>query len=97
MGNITHEEIVYINVDDELHQTVKDMISDDYKERFKAEYKQLIIRKNRLNKIINKMEEDKLDYKAICSLGVLVAQSRYMDAYASILSYRAHIEDINLD
>lgn len=73
------------------------MISDDYKERFKAEYKQLIIRLDRLNKIINEMEEDKLDYKAICSLSVLVAQSKYMDAYASILRYRAQAEGINLD
>lgn len=92
-----NREITYINTEDELHQTVKGMISDDYKERFKAEYKQLIIRLDRLNKIINKMKEDKLDFKGFCSLDVLIAQSRHMDAYASLLSYRALVEDINLD
>ena len=97
MGNITRQEEIFIDVDNKLHQTVKGMISDDYKERFKAEYKQLIIRLDRLNKLINEMKEDELDFKAICSLDVLMAQSRYMDAYASILRYRAQAEDINLD
>ena len=92
-----NREIIYINTKNELHQTVKGMISDDYKERFKAEYKQLIIRLDRLNKIINKMKEDKLDFKGLCSLDVLIAQSRHMSAYASLLSYRALVEDINLD
>lgn len=97
MGNITHEEIVYINVDDELNQTVKGMISDDYKERFKAEYKQLIIRLDRLNKIINETKEDNLGFRAFSRLDVLKAQSKYMEDYAKVLRYRARAEGINLD
>lgn len=81
----------------ELKDTIEGMLSDDYKERFKAEYKQLIIRLDRLNKIINEMEEDKLAARSICSFAALKAQSKYMKDYANVLRYRARDEGINLD
>lgn len=97
MGNITHEEIVYINVDDELNQTVKGMISDDYKERFIAEYKQLVIRADRLTDIINKAYENKLGFNLTCSIELLDRQLTYMCGYMAILEERAKAEGINLD
>ena len=97
MGNITHEEIVYINVDDELHQTVKDMISDDYKERFKAEYKQLIIRLERLNDLLNKYNGNRLSFKPATPMSLLEKQYRIMVGYGRILEERSIYEGINLD
>ena len=40
----------------ELGSTVKDMVSDNYKKRFKAEYNQAVIRRDKLFKIIDKYE-----------------------------------------
>ena len=97
MGDITHLEQIYINADNELHQTVKGMISEDYRERFKAEYKQLIIRLDRLKAIIYKAKTHKINFKLDCSIQLLEAQASYMDAYASVLRDRAATEGINLD
>lgn len=90
-------EDVLIDTTNELHQTVKGMISDDYKERFKAEYKQLIIRFNKLRDIIYKAKTNNLEFKLSSSLQLLEAQASYMDAYASVLRDRAANEGINLD
>ena len=97
MGDITHLEEIYINVDNELHQTIKGMISDDYIERFKAEYKQLIIRLDRLKDIIDKAKTNNIEFNLSCSLELLEAQATYMDGYAKILRNRAANEGINLD
>lgn len=99
MGSITHYDLeqIYINIDDELHQTVKGMISDDYKERFKAEYKQLVIRADRLGDIINAANENRLGYSLTCSLELLDQQLNYMCGYMAILEERAKTEGINLD
>ena len=91
MGNITHEEIVYINVDDELNQTVKGMISDDYKERFKAEYKQLIIRMDKLYNYMNNNEISTEEMRPLCE------QVRAMIAYKRCLKQRAKILKIKLE
>ncbi len=97
MGNITHQEEIFIDVDNELHQTVKGMISDDYIERFKAEYKQLIIRLDRLRTIIYKAKTRKISFQLESSLQLLEAQASYMDGYASVMRDRAATEGINLD
>lgn len=97
MGSITHQEEIFIDVDNELHQTVKSMISDDYKERFIAEYKQLVIRADRLTDIINKAYENKLGFNLTCSIELLDRQLTYMCGYMAILEERAKLEGINLD
>jgi hypothetical protein len=81
----------------EDNDLIAGMISDDYKERFKAEYKQLIIRMNRLEDIINKIEYDCAEFKPTCSLILLKRQYSTMISYASILEDRAGYEGINLD
>lgn len=42
----------------ELKETVELMLSNDYKERFKAEYYQLKIRIDRLDNMLSKMENE---------------------------------------
>ena len=87
----------YNSVKTELEQTVKGMISDDYKERFIAEYKQLVIRADRLTDIINKARENKLGFNLTCSIELLARQLNYMYGYMAILQERAKSEGINLD
>ena len=81
----------------ELKDTIDGMISADYKERFKAEYKQLVIRLEKLEIIINKAKDKSLEFNLSCPLKVLEAQAWYMKSYAEILRNRAGYEDINLD
>ncbi len=97
MESITHEEIVYINVDNELNQTVKGMISTDYIERFKAEYKQVVIRAKRLDNIITKATNNEIEFNLDSKLEQLIRQHEIMLLYKSILEDRAKTEGINLD
>ena len=75
--------------------------SDDYKERFKAEYDQVEVRFNKLLSLmgekIMKYCDGELDFKPSCDIELLRAQARAMDAYKTILEYRAKIEGINLE
>lgn len=80
-----------------LSDTSKMMISSDYKERFKAEYYQLRIRRERLGIFINDYYHDKLTFAPACDIGLLMSQAASMDAYLVLLKYRAKIEDIDLD
>lgn len=91
----------------ELKETVEMMNSDDYKERFKAEYYQTKIRYEKLKKFNNKIEAyDRLPYlskypwdepKHDCPAELLIVQQRTMGDYLHILEVRAEIENIELD
>ena len=80
----------------ELKDTVKMMQSDDYKERFKAEYYQLKIRHQKLDERLRKWAEGKLPFTSVCSKGLLSEQLVYMEWYLRTLERRAKIEDIEL-
>lgn len=71
--------------------------SNDYKERFYAEYWQL---RNRLEKL-EKMTEDyragKLDFTPTCSIRLLEEQVTYMRGYLHVLENRAACENIDLE
>lgn len=73
----------------ELKDTVSMMCSDDYKERFKAEYYQLKIRYDKLSNIIN-------DYNFNNNIDILITQHRCMYTLLHILEERARIEKIEL-
>lgn len=81
----------------ELKDTVELMNSEDYKDRFKAEYLQTKIRYDKLHKMLVKYEAGKLDFKPTCPINVLVTQKNYMGNYLKQLEIRAEIEDIDLD
>ena len=90
-------EVVLVRVDkaDELQATAIDMVSDDYKERFIAEYKQLEIRQHRLHDIIDNYNESDYPYKT--PIDRLREQVNIMGHYRAILIERANIEGIKLD
>lgn len=80
----------------ELKDTVPMMISDDFKERFVAEYAQLKIRYKKLYSVLEKYAVDKLDFKPICPIEILYEQLDHMEAYLSVLETRAKYEGIEL-
>lgn len=81
----------------ELKDTIAMMNSEDYKERFKAEYWQTKIRYEKLHKMIIKYEADTLDFTPSCSLGLLKDQAMYMGRYLHCLEIRAEIEKVCLE
>lgn len=81
----------------ELKNTIKMMVSDDYKERFKAEYWQTKIRADKLHKMLVKLETGKLNFKPTCPKDILVKQLRMIDDYANLLELRASYENIDLE
>ena len=80
----------------ELKDTVEMMQSDDYKERFKAEYYQTLERFNKLYNLLIKHEAGTLDFVPSCPIALLQEQKMYMDNYLHILEVRAEIEGIKL-
>ncbi len=80
----------------ELKDTIKLMESDDYKERFKAEYYQTKIRYDKLHKMIIKYEAGTLKFTQFCPIELLKEQVMYMGNYLRTLEIRAEIENIDL-
>ena len=80
-----------------LDETVKMMNSQDFKERFKAEYLQLKIRMEGLSNMLKKYKEGTLPFKPKCSYEVLYKQLVYMEDYLNVLKERAEIENIELN
>lgn len=80
----------------ELKDTIDLMISEDYKDRFKAEYLQTKIRYNKLHQMVVKMDAKTLDFTPTCSKAIFLEQKRYMGEYLRMLEIRAEIEGIIL-
>lgn len=80
----------------ELKDTVEMMLSEDYKERFKAEYYQLKIRCDKLNDMLSKYKNGTLDFNPTCSYEDLYEQFIYMEHYIVSLEMRALSEGIRL-
>ena len=79
-----------------LKDTIYEMTSDNYVERFKAEYYQLKIRQRKLEHIIANAVHGKINLSTT-SLELLKKQYNYMGLYASTLKQRAILENIDLD
>ena len=80
----------------QLKETVPMMESTDYKERFMAEYYQLLIRLDSLTAMIIKWKNNMLDFEPKCSKEILEQQVIFMQGYIDILRLRAKIEEIYL-
>jgi len=80
----------------ELKETIEMMQSEDYKERFKAEYHQLGIRVTKLRDFVDKYEKGELNFKPDCSITLLKGQIVPMCIYLDVLKERAKIEGIQL-
>ena len=81
---------------DELKETVDLMLSDDYRERFKAEYYQTKIRYEKLHKMIIKAEAGTLGFEPKTPFYIFSNQLEAMGEYLEILEARAQIEGIDL-
>ena len=81
----------------ELIDTAKLMVSKDYKDRFKAEYYQTKIRRDKLSKMILDYNAGKLEFVPICSIYLLKTQLDAMNTYLNILQMRAMTEGIKID
>ena len=78
----------------DLQDTVEMMLSDDYRERFKAEFYQLQIRVEKLQAMIDDWSH--LTFKPKVSREFYLIQINIMKAYLRALEYRARIEGINV-
>lgn len=81
----------------ELKDTINMMNSEDYKERFKAEYYQAKIRYEKLCTMLIKFEAKTLEFIPTCPIDVLMDQKYYMEQYINTLRVRAEIEGIELN
>ncbi len=80
----------------ELKDTMELMVSENYKDRFKAEYYQAKLRYDKLHKMLIKYEAETLDFELSCPLEILEKQACYMGNYLKTLEIRAEIEKIEL-
>ena len=91
------EEAYVKTENNKLAITSKGMNSKDFKDRFKAEYKQLTIRTEGLSNMLDKMKNGTLEFTPKCSYEILNRQLEYMKDYKGVLEERASIEGINLE
>ena len=80
----------------ELKDTVEMMNSSDYKERFRAEYQQVVIRYQKLKAMLEKWDAGKLDFEPTCPRSTYNMQIKAMTDYIAVLEARAVMEGINL-
>lgn len=80
----------------ELINTINLMQSNDYKERFSAEYYQLKIRFEKLKAMLEKWDKGELNFTPTCNRGIYNFQIKAMADYIATLETRAMIEGIEL-
>lgn len=80
-----------------MHDTAVLMNSEDYKERFVAEYWQTKLRYDRLHNMTLKYEAGTLEFSPDCSLELLKNQEWAMGNYLRCLEVRALVEKISLN
>ena len=81
----------------ELNDTIELMESENYRDRFKAEYYQVKIRHDKLGAMLEKYDKNELDFKPKCSYSLLLNQYRVMGEYLDLLKLRADIEEVRLE
>lgn len=80
----------------DLNFCISFILSEDYKRRFVGEILELVIRKSRLQKIIENFEDGKLSFELSCNIDILKEQFDIMNDYLDILLSRAREENINI-
>ena len=80
----------------ELKDTVEMMNSSDYKERFRAEYQQVVIRYQKLKAMLEKWDAGKLNFEPTCPRSTYNMQIKAMTDYIAVLEARAVMEDVEL-
>lgn len=80
----------------ELRDTVIMMDNEDYKERFRAEYYQTVIRYGKLKNMLDRWDDGNLNFNPTCPRSTYNMQIRAMADYIAILEARAVMEGIEL-
>lgn len=80
----------------ELKDTVELMMSDDYKERFIAEYCQVKIRYGKLKYMLERWDNGVLDFTPTCPRSTYDLQISAMKDYIAVLEARAVMEGVML-
>lgn len=80
----------------DLKDTIEMMTSVDYQQRFKAEYEQTKIRRDKLYSMVEAYASDVLNFAPKCPMDLLMEQIDAMNQYLFILLERAKIEGIDL-
>ena len=80
----------------ELKDTVELMTSDDYKERFIAEYCQVKILYGKLKYMLERWDNGILDFTPTCPRSTYDLQTAAMKDYIAILEARAVMEGVTL-
>ena len=81
----------------DLIDTIEMMSSSDYKERFKAEYTQLVIRYYGLRNMLEKWDNGTLEFKPTCPRSTYNLQIKAMTDYIAVLEARAVMENVDLE
>ena len=79
-----------MNRPEELKDTIEMMGSVDYKDRFKAEYYQNVIRYEKLK------DKDELSFEPTCPRSTYNMQMKAMTDYIAVLEARAVMEGVEL-
>ena len=79
-----------------LKDTVELMTSTDYRDRFIAEYQQLVIRYRGLRSMLDKWDRGELEFKPTCPRSTYNMQIKAMTDYIAVLEARAVMEGITL-
>lgn len=80
----------------ELERLIELMKSEDYKDRFRAEYYQLEDRIDKLENMLEKYKAGTLNFTPSCSYELLNNQLKAMNEYLLYLTVRAEIEGIEI-
>ena len=80
----------------ELRETIEMMNSEDYKDRFKAEYYQVVIRYQKLKSMLDKWDSGQLEFTPTCPRSTYNMQITAMTDYIAVLEARAVMEGVEL-
>lgn len=80
----------------ELKDTIEMMASEDYKERFKAEYCQVKIRYEKLKHMLERWDNGILNFTPTCPRSTYDLQISAMKDYIAVLEARAVMEGVTL-
>lgn len=80
-----------------LKDTVEMMNSSDYKEGFKVEYAQLVIRQYGLRNMLEKWDNGTLQFELTCPRSTYNLQIKAMTDYIAVLEARAVMENVDLE
>lgn len=81
----------------ELKDTIELMNSADYKEWFRAEYYQAVIRYKKLKAMVEKWAMNKLDFTPTCPISTYNMQIAALTDYIAVLEARVVMEGIELN